>query len=239
MRYTFSGLGPGFVPSGGNTIVSHPTLSTNLVSYYKFDTDANDSVSSNNMSVSGATLTTGNGGKIGEAYDFDGTNDSLTHTGIGLGDYPTNWSFSSWIYLDTTGDWQGIIQDRPNGGTAGSIEINVNPSGNIRAITYTNPWGANSCYIATSTATITTGQWVHLVVTYDDTNFVISIDDIKETLARGSKQNNNAWGKFVGLWYVSPYYFDGKIDETGVWNKTLTSSEITDLYNSGSGLPYD
>ncbi len=28
------------------------------------------------------------------------------------------------------------------------------------------------------------------------------------------------------------------IDEVGYWNRTLTQSEITDLYNGGSGLPY-
>jgi len=32
--------------------------------------------------------------------------------------------------------------------------------------------------------------------------------------------------------------FDGIIDEIGVWNRTLSSSEISDLYNNGSGLVY-
>lgn len=33
-------------------------------------------------------------------------------------------------------------------------------------------------------------------------------------------------------------FFDGTIDEMGWWNKALSSSEITDLYGGGSGLPY-
>lgn len=32
--------------------------------------------------------------------------------------------------------------------------------------------------------------------------------------------------------------FDGYIDELGLWNKVLSSQEITDLYNSGSGNTY-
>jgi len=33
-------------------------------------------------------------------------------------------------------------------------------------------------------------------------------------------------------------WFAGKIDEIGIWNHTLNSTEITDLYNSGNGIPY-
>jgi len=28
------------------------------------------------------------------------------------------------------------------------------------------------------------------------------------------------------------------MDEIGIWNRTLTSNEISELYNSGDGLPY-
>ena len=31
---------------------------------------------------------------------------------------------------------------------------------------------------------------------------------------------------------------NGIIDEVGFWNRELTSSEVTDLYNSGAGLAY-
>jgi hypothetical protein len=34
-------------------------------------------------------------------------------------------------------------------------------------------------------------------------------------------------------------YFDGMMDEVGLWNKYISTTEITDLYNSGTGIPYD
>ena len=37
---------------------------------------------------------------------------------------------------------------------------------------------------------------------------------------------------------VGSYQHTGSLDEVGVWTKTLNSSEITSLYNSGSGLAY-
>jgi len=33
--------------------------------------------------------------------------------------------------------------------------------------------------------------------------------------------------------------FDGLLDEVGIWDKALTSTEVSDLYNSGNGLPYE
>jgi len=29
------------------------------------------------------------------------------------------------------------------------------------------------------------------------------------------------------------------MDEVAIWSKALTSNEVSDLYNSGNGLPYD
>jgi len=33
-------------------------------------------------------------------------------------------------------------------------------------------------------------------------------------------------------------FFDGMIDEVGVWSRLLTSDEVTTLYNAGAGLSY-
>jgi len=32
--------------------------------------------------------------------------------------------------------------------------------------------------------------------------------------------------------------FDGNIDEVGIWDRILTTDEITELYNAGAGLAY-
>jgi hypothetical protein len=34
------------------------------------------------------------------------------------------------------------------------------------------------------------------------------------------------------------YFFNGKIDAFNAWNRVLTQSEITELYNSGNGKQY-
>ena len=35
-----------------------------------------------------------------------------------------------------------------------------------------------------------------------------------------------------------PQYMNGAFDEIGIWNRTLTQSEITDLYNGGAGITF-
>jgi len=42
-------------------------------------------------------------------------------------------------------------------------------------------------------------------------------------------------GKPSGL---STADFDGLIDEVGIWSRALNSTEVSELYNSGSGLAY-
>ena len=34
-------------------------------------------------------------------------------------------------------------------------------------------------------------------------------------------------------------FFNGSLDETGIWNRALTSDEVALLYNSGAGLSYN
>ena len=59
--------------------------------------------------------------------------------------------------------------------------------------------------------------------------------------ASGSKSNipgiKPQWGLYVGQHgHDGNNRFNGQIDEVAVWNKALTNSEISALYNSGSGL---
>jgi hypothetical protein len=53
---------------------------------------------------------------------------------------------------------------------------------------------------------------------------------------------NGYWrigGSILTSWpNISGGSFNGSIDEVGIWSRALTSSEVTSLYNSGSGRQY-
>ena len=36
----------------------------------------------------------------------------------------------------------------------------------------------------------------------------------------------------------APFYVDGIIDEVGIWARSLSDAEVTQLYNAGAGLTY-
>ena len=68
----------------------------------------------------------------------------------------------------------------------------------------------------------------------------------KDSSLIGSDTTKGVTGDFAGwdgtttISATSSFRFDGQIDEFSIWNKSLSQTEITDLYNGGSGeqFPY-
>ena len=89
-------------------------------------------------------------------------------------------------------------------------------------------------------------QWAHVTATYDGSS---SSSGIKlyingnrvdtSTTSTGSytAMHNTSARAFVGLYEPNNWYADGKIDQLTVWNKELSSTEITNVYSGDlSGL---
>jgi hypothetical protein len=78
-----------------------------------------------------------------------------------------------------------------------------------------------------------TNQWYHLVCTYSGNQVTFySNGNLIKIFTNVTFPNNNGsyyFGKsFSGL----PQYLNGKLDDIGIWNRALTPSEITGLYNA-------
>lgn len=208
-------------------------LTDGLVSYWSFDSDATDSVGSNNGTVNGATNTTG---KINNGYDFDGTNDYITTplSVNGVGEF----SFSLWCKRDTTGVRHNLLRNY-DGSSAQSLVIRFFSDDTIMFNTNdTGTWDNLA-----SVSTFTSGVWYHCVFTYSaSTNtkkiYVNNSEVASDTgsslsgLANGSEVDIGAYDNY------DQYNFNGIIDEVGYWTRALTSDEVSELYNSGNGLAY-
>jgi len=85
---------------------------------------------------------------------------------------------------------------------------------------------------------ITPGLWQHIVYVYDEATTNITI------YVNGSRvSEDTSVDTSVNLASQNAIGGDSDnegllIDELGIWNRTLTSSEISDLYNDGSGITY-
>ncbi len=90
------------------------------------------------------------------------------------------------------------------------------------------------------------GAWHNFVGTYDNGtgNMVLYIDGVSVgtfSVGGGGLQPGNYWGDFcIGYddYLGDGQVFNGAICEVGIWTRVLNSTEISQLYNGGSGTTY-
>jgi hypothetical protein len=84
--------------------------------------------------------------------------------------------------------------------------------------------------------------WHHFVFVYDGSNMIIYADgsnvkSIANTYGATYSTNYIRIGTFNTAGSEVDYY-SGSLDELSVWSRALSSTEVTSLYNSGSGFQY-
>jgi len=213
-------------------------LYTDLYSYYKLDEssgDAIDSYNSKNGTVVGATQNVS--GKINTAYDFDGTGDYVYRTSSGLPSGASTRTVSAWINYDatTSDDYYFTYGDYSTGAFFG---LGIGGGGDADGLMFMG-YGADW----NSIATLNTDTWYNIVFTYNGTDIEVFINNVSQGTNTISLNTVNSKLFSIGARTGDPgnttgQFFDGTIDEIGIWSRVLTSDEISDLYNSGDGLPY-
>jgi hypothetical protein len=213
----------------------------------------NDAVSTNHGTLTNGT--TFAAGKIGQAFTFDGINDYVAlPNNIMKFSNTDNWSVSFWIY-QTAGAYSGVIGNWDyiggqstgwgirTGGTAGgdpskfTIQLFtnfVNGSGNLL-----NP--------LQTLGTTSINTWNHFVITrnssaqekiYQNGILVASQTNPSTKLTYPATSYSCIGAERYQSGIVGYAKAGSKIDAMSVWNKELTSTEITELYNTGTGKQY-
>lgn len=215
-----------------------------LISYWKADTNGSfpDAHGSNNGTINGATYTAS--GKINGAYSYGGDGDYIDLNSSTIMDVDTTEAktFAFWVYPDTaTSTTYGFILSNRAVGNKG-IAISFFTKNSFS--TYLKDTSGNGMW--TTTFAIAGNTWYHLAIVVDrgGTNNVLTYVNgtLEETdsMAGLSADIDTAVNAWLG-WCpekAADQKFGGKIDEIGIWNRVLIQSEITTLYNGGSGLPY-
>lgn len=241
-----------------NYIINHSTLLTSLVSFWEMQELSGtryDAHSTNHLTANGTGGVAQAAGKVGWAADFeDGDSDYLEITDgsqSGL-DLSTDWSFSAWVYfeaLPTSGNLMTIASKGVNGGGNGQYAMQIyNDTGTyrLRVTVYDSTNPGDNLTINIGVVTPSTATWYHYVWTFTESTFTSQGFVNGSSLGAGVVHTgydgtmNNSTGPFaIGRLATSnTSYWDGRIDQLGVWSKVLSGSEITDLYNSGSGMGY-
>ena len=211
------------------------SLNVNLLSYYKMDGGVTDELGNHDGSDSGTINATG---KINASRSFDGTNDYVQTNSF---TEETTGSVNFWVKTtDNTNDiW--IQTDNTGNENRGALQWNA---GQIVIYDKTTSGGSAAIFAdATSSAPLINGSWHMLTLTFTSTanTTKIYIDGVAATMSRSDASTANPIisGLFTFGKRIDNYgYFDGDIDEVGIWSRELTQTDITQLYNNFDGITY-
>jgi len=208
------------------------SLTNGLVGYWPFCGNANDdSGHGNNGTVNGATLTTDRFGDSNSAYSFDGISNFINVSNIAI---QGNTSRSTSFWFKTNSTTGGIViatgsGTNQNGGTYNLRILDEGflsfMGGNFTSCCYDiNPVTGNN---------LKDNNWHNCVVTYDSNTFRFYIDGyliITTNLVVSTNGQFNYFGKSNDANTINSGFFNGIIDDIGIWNRALTPQEINQLY---------
>ena len=207
-----------------NETHSSTTISTtdifsdnSAIALYQLDGNAND--------------TGGASGKYGAAGIFNGSS-SYISTPNPLGTGNVAYSISAWINLNSSSHTGGIYTIWDSGTTAGTYLFFKVESGSISIGNYGST--------VTSSNTLSTNQWVHVVVTRDTSNnVVLYVNGASDTTGTLSLNLGNHSAK-IGALASSTQNFNGRIDDVRIYSDVLTSTEVGYIYNNTTAsIPTD
>jgi hypothetical protein len=210
---------PSYVPTNG------------LVAYYPFNGNANDaSINALNGTNGGATLTTDRFGNPISAYSFIGgtyiniLDNSLFNTSQGT------WSAWYCFTAPSGGNGYGLI------GKGSNFTSNLGLLENQNNISSKISWVSNQASSLPPSRTMN-GNWHNYVLTWDNSTGIIK--GYSDGVLLGQATYNTSFnlnnGKNIRIGRSDESYwqsYNGKADDFGIWNRVLTQSEITNLYNA-------
>jgi len=217
-------------------------LANGLIAYWTMDEVSGtraDSVGGHNLTDTDNVDSTA--GVIGNAADFTDPTDQALSTGPVL-DGESSFSVSLWYKTDGT--------VAPGGSSTMWGEDDLGAGSYIYhdgTDVYFGPGGFDSPdpKDLSLTEPLIKNVWTHVVMTWDATSGTLDVysngslqDTTTDETAIGESYTPATSTGIGGFGDFPSIGFQGQIDEVGVWNRTLNSSEVSDLYNGGSGMSY-
>ncbi len=212
---------PNYVPVSG------------LQCYYPFNGNGNDaSVLNNHLTNNGAVLTTDRFGSTDAAYNFNGSTQFLIRNTPSFTFNPSSTFTVSLWYNRTNTASVGIPIMHATTAAGNFIWI-------FQAGSTTMNFGTNKQQSAWiwAQSTTTTSVWTHIVLVYNAGAMTLYKDNV--LVASATFTHTNVTSAVLPLYVgrgVSGNYFNGKIDDIGIWNRCLSACEINDLFTATNTL---
>ena len=207
--------------------INADSITDGLTGHWKLDGDATDS-SGNNHNATEVGTPEWTTGLIGQAVDMEGSDELVVSTDVQMG---TSFSVSTWLYPHASGMTARpfVKADVGESVATDSKEILIN-SGQF-VFRYEHSGGSN--YDLASGHVLQPNQWVHLVVVRDDATgnaYTYVNGTLTQQATSSPTPSINSAPTYIGSW--SGTVFDGLIDDVRVYNRALSGSEITLLFDN-------
>jgi len=221
--------------------VAETTLSQGLVAHYKFESGWNDLTTNNrHLTPYAATIKTeGRDGwdpelgtnQLSATVDFSSTRGSMaTHVNTNAPSQNlSSFTFATWFKANTLsrpysevshGEWSYLL----HGAFSIRLSVETNWNRNFVVISENHVNG-------TSQLSLMENRWYHLTATHSENTTRLYLDGALLSAVGGEFQgpailNPNSYdlGNFVGL-----YNLDGEMDDVRIYDRALSSAEITSL----------
>lgn len=232
-----------------------------LITYYYMNETAGngiDWVTGNNLTVFNG-MTRGADGLIGNSYKFTRTSSSYAETTT-FNKYtdavmPIG-TISLWFNWTSSNDDINILNGAFLGsGNAQQFYSYIDDRSANDELGFKIRQGSTNYIIAETTGdfvdSLTLGEWHNFVIRQNGTGISFFVDGIEQPVAYTISTDITKWLGDVADAGISTFgfgadrtsggagsFYQGSIDEFAMWNRSLSSTEITDLYNSGAGISY-
>ena len=178
---------------------------------------------SNPVSVSGI---------LGNAWNWSGTASkkvNLTYTFTGL----PNGTINMWINVHSTS--QAAIMGAGSNNCGGDFDVFDEESGNTLSFAIHNSGCGTGSVRLTANQDVVLDNWQMITAIFTDGGKKLYLNG---TAVGTDTSILTIYGNEILIGWRGD--FDGKfaIDELGLWNRTLSTTEITAIYNAGAGMTY-
>ena len=205
-----------------------------LTAWYPFSGNANDLGSSGNHgTVTGAQLVSDRFGNEASAYDFFNPNDHILVSAIRQSSFAGNFTITAWVYF------RNFSIDYPHLMSGMNNYIALHGQGpiyypdNEKVGFYTTTVNAGHQGLLVSQQVLTMNSWHHVIINKSGNEVRMYIDN---QLAAFNTYDNQPLmegeGLFLGNFYGLGNPVDGKIDDVGIWQRSLSEEEMSAIFNA-------
>lgn len=219
-------------------------IKTGLISYWKLDEASGNALDAHGSSSLTGTASPGTTtGLISGSRTFNGSTQYFSiadNTDLSMSGTGNNLTISLWVKFNSVTTSVMLCKGNNVTTTAGvAYSIYYSTTSNTFVFRVSSA-SVNTLINASAFGSASTGVWYHILAKYDATAGTISIK-VNNGTANSTSHTTGIQNESLAfqLGRDTSRFFNGTLDEIGLWKKLTDSTEDAILYNSGAGESYD